>query len=71
MTDRQEFVDRWRHEISGPILDVLFRDAHGGELSMLVRQMMRKVDTALGRAYDDLAAEMKPTNGNGVARQTK
>lgn len=76
---RMEFITRYTHEVSGPVMDVLFRDARGGELSLLVRQMMQKIDRALGAAYDELAREISlqappaagprpaKVNGNGAA----
>lgn len=54
---RQEFVQKYTHEMSGPVMDVLFRDARGGELSMVVRRMMEQMDRALGMAYDELTRE--------------
>jgi hypothetical protein len=78
---RAEFVQKYTHEVSGPVMDVLFRDAKGGELSMLVRRMMQQIDRAFGAAYDELsppaqkipnpppqrAAAVVKTNGNGAA----
>ncbi len=58
---RQEFIDTHRHEISGAVLDVLFRKAEGGELSLLVRQLLTRIDRSLGTAYDELTAARNGT----------
>lgn len=61
---RQEIVDRFRHEISGAVLDALYREASGGELSILVRALLRTIDRAAGAAVDEAAKLPAPqTNG--------
>ncbi len=59
---RAEFVEKYRHQMSGAVLDVLFRNASGGELSILVRSLLRQIDSTLSAAYDDLYPA-KPSNG--------
>ncbi len=59
---RQDFIDAHRHEISGAVLDILFRKAEGGELSLLVRQLLTKIDRTLGNAYDELTAARNGTH---------
>lgn len=69
---RQEAVDKYRHQISGAVLDVLFRNATGGELSILVRALLRQIDTALGQMHEELTRPKSPPQAparpaNGVA----
>lgn len=62
---RQEAVDKYRHQISGAVLDVLFRKAEGGELSILVRALLRQIDTSLGQMHEELTRPK--ANGTTVA----
>lgn len=54
---RQEFIEAWRHEIGGLILDAATRQSTGPELSLRLRHVLRHVDTLLGRIYADLSKE--------------
>ncbi len=69
---RQEFVKKYQDELAGAVMDVLFRDSKGGEMALLVRQLMRKIDATLATAFDELTREKAaPTNGNGLPRIAK
>lgn len=64
---REEFVRKFSSRASGAVLDVLFRNATGGELSMLVRRMMQEFDAAFAAAYDELTTRPTPANGTHVS----
>jgi hypothetical protein len=66
---RQEFVERFRHEISGMVLDAI-KPRDGAELAVFVRNIMRKVDAVVGQQYDALQPEAKAPQ-NGAATQAR
>ena len=52
---RAEFVDAHKHEVCGIVMDALMGGSrNGGELALLIRSLMQRVDAKLARAYDDL-----------------
>jgi hypothetical protein len=72
MKTRAQAVDEFRHSISGVLLDLLFREARGAELSLTVRQGLRKIDELAGKFYDELVPPQPlpakvPANGQAVA----
>ncbi len=67
---RQQFVEAWRHEICGMILDSATADVRGAGLSILMRGLLRKVDTILGQQYDELTKPEAHTNGITKPRST-
>ncbi len=52
---RQEFIEKFRHEIGGLVLDAATSGKTGADMSMTLRHAMRKIDAMLGKAYDDVA----------------
>ena len=61
---QEQFCDKWKHELSGLILDAATMGLHGAELSVFLRGTLRKVDALLVKQYTDL--HPKPA-ANGVA----
>lgn len=57
---RNDFVEKWRHEFGGMVLDAATRGSSGPELSIFVRGIMRQIDRKLAAAFDDLCAEAAP-----------
>jgi hypothetical protein len=62
MKNREQFVEDWRHEIDGWILDAAMQNRSGAELSMFLRVMRTKIGVKLGSMYDDLSKPKGPTN---------
>lgn len=66
---RSEFIDRWRHEISGLALDGATAQRTGADLALWARGLMRKVDAHLASMFDQLVVEPKPVaNGQAVKK---
>lgn len=63
MLTREEFIEKWRHEVGGMILDGATLQATGAELGLFVRNILRKVDQRLGQMHHDLTADIKPVVG--------
>ena len=57
---RQQFIERHRHEIGGLVLDAATWGAHGSELSVRLRHVMRAIDAKLAEVYDDLVPPLEP-----------
>lgn len=65
---RQEFIEKYRHEFGGMVLDGATNQANGAALSLWLRNVLRKVDAILAAQYADLAPpEPVPTPTNGHA----
>ncbi len=66
---RQQFVEAYRHELGGMVLEGATAQPKGAELAMYVRGILRKVDAILGKQYDDLCPKVE-TNGhaNGIQK---
>lgn len=58
--DRAAFIDRWRHELSGMVLDGATTQRTGADLGLFARTIMQKIDARLGAMYDQLHPETKP-----------
>jgi hypothetical protein len=70
MKARQEFIDAWKHEWAGMVLDALTAQRTGADLGLFARHLIRKVDERIGKMWDDLQAtngQPKPA-ANGAAR---
>jgi hypothetical protein len=61
MRTREQFIQEFRHEIEGWLLDAAMSGKHGAELSVWLRQMRQKIETKLGVMYD--ASQPQPANG--------
>lgn len=65
--DRAAFIDRWRHELSGMVLDGATTQRTGADLGLFARTIMQKIDQRLGSMYDQLhpqpAAQAATTPG--------
>lgn len=58
---KEAFVNHWKHEIAGMVLDAATRKAHGKELSLVIDFLLGKVETRLGQMWESLApVELKP-----------
>lgn len=55
MKSKQEFIERWKHDLGGMLLDASTVGAKGPALSLWVAGIMEKVERRLGQYYDDLA----------------
>lgn len=62
---RDAFIERYRHEIGGMILDAATAGLHGEALSVFTRNILRKVDAVLAKMHADFAT---PTNGQKVLK---
>jgi hypothetical protein len=60
---RAEFIERWRHELAGAVLDGATTARTGADLALFARQILRKVDAQLNQMYLDLTNEPAGTNG--------
>ncbi len=56
---RDEFIDKFRHEIGGMVLDAATAHRTGAELAVSIRFVMKKIDATLGAAFDSLAPAPK------------
>lgn len=50
---QQEFVQKWKHEFRGMILDSALRNSSGAERSMELKQLELKIDRHLAQMYAD------------------
>ena len=64
---RQEFVQRWRHELGGLVADAYAADAKGSELAIRMRYAFRRIDELLGQMHHELNAPVTPANGKPPA----
>lgn len=70
MKTKQELIDEFRHAVSGELCDFIKDDLRGAELSVKLRQALRKIDALAGAFADQLSP--KPANGqpaNGAVRK--
>lgn len=51
---REQFIDAWRHELAGFVLDGATANRTGADLGLFARTIMQKIDQRLGRMYDQL-----------------
>jgi hypothetical protein len=65
--DRAAFIEKWRHEMAGLVLDGCAVHRTGAEFALFARQIMHKVDQRLGQMYDQLNPKpAAPTNGTAA-----
>ena len=66
---RDEFIEKFRHEIGGMVLDAATSGRTGAELSVSCRYIMRRIDAVLAAAFDSLHPPVKPAPpANGVKK---
>jgi hypothetical protein len=61
---KDQFIEAWRHEISGIVVDASVTPRAGAPLAQWLRLMMKKTDKMLADMYDQLQpvpAEQTPT----------
>ncbi len=69
---REQFIERWKHQLAGLVLDGATVARTGADLGFFCRSVMSKTDTMLSRMYDDLQPkEPLPVkvSGNGPQAQ--
>jgi hypothetical protein len=57
---KEQFIERWRHEWGGMVVDAATNQRTGADLAMALRCLMQKIDKHLGRMYDDLKSPPVP-----------
>lgn len=61
---KDEFLEKWRHELSGMILDAATSEHRGAALGLFAREIMKKVDRHLVAMHNDFTAvPIPPTKG--------
>ena len=65
---REEFIDKFRHEIGGMVLDAATAQRTGADLAMSIRFVMKRIDATLGAAFDLMQppAPIKAPERNGT-----
>lgn len=66
---REQFIDRWKHELAGLMLDAATTGMSGAALALWCRNVMKTLDARLGQMWDSLQPkqESKPA-ANGAAK---
>jgi hypothetical protein len=65
---RQDFVNRYKHELAGFVVDAIATPRQGPELSLWLRSMMARIDAKLGAIYDEFnQPQQPPANGKPAA----
>jgi hypothetical protein len=64
MSDKDEFVERWRHELAGPLLDAVMGGRKGAELSMWLAMTQRKIEGMLSKIFDEAG---EPESAEAIA----
>jgi len=63
---RQEFTDKWRHELCGLLADAFVSGERGAPLAAKMRQDFRRIDEILYQIYHELTTQQAPApNGRG------
>lgn len=57
---RQEFIEKFRHQWDGIVLDACITHRTGAELSMWLRQMRGRIELGLGEMHDALVTPPEP-----------
>ncbi len=60
---RQQFIERFRHEFAGFVLDAYSEQRKGADAALWLRGIMNKIDTKLAVAFDEATKEESPVNG--------
>ncbi len=69
---RETFIENHKHMLGGICLDLVSRAKSGPELSILLGQAMERIETILGRCWDESNPKPLPVKpaapapGNGV-----
>ncbi len=61
---KEDFINRWRHELAGEILDACTVQRTGADLGLFVRRVMQKIDARLGQMWQEF--QPKPTANGAV-----
>lgn len=62
-----EFLEKWKHEIGGMILDGATAEHKGAALGFFCREIMKKVDRTLVAMHNDLTKpDEKPSSPKGI-----
>lgn len=61
---KQEFIDQWKHQLAGIVLDAATAGRTGADLAFWLRNIMKQIDVKLAVMYDQLKPpEPLPING--------
>lgn len=55
---KDDFVDKYRHELAGLVVDAATSKRTGADLAMSLRFLMDKIDGKLGSMYADLVPDL-------------
>ena len=68
---RADFIAKWRNELCGVVADAAISGKSGTMLAMFLREAFRKIDSDLGKAWDDLQPKAMPAQiKNGQPART-
>lgn len=59
-----QFINRHKHEFSGYVFDALSTNARGALLSETMRLIMNKIDTELGKCWEELQPKDNANENN-------
>lgn len=71
---RDAFVFKWRHEIGGLVLDAATAQRTGANLSVALREVMRRIDQMLATMHGELVptpGQLPPANNGQTNPQPK
>lgn len=63
LDSRRRFIEKYRHELAGLVLDGASILRTGAEFALWARTTMHRTDTMLAKMFDGLFPEPPPTNG--------
>lgn len=71
---KQQFIERYRYELGGIVMDAATHCRQSGELAIWTRRMFERHDRMLERMFDELCpaplAGVKAPSANGVHKPT-
>lgn len=57
---REQFIERFKDQFQGCVSDAAIRARAGGELAIFLRTSFFKMETLLGKIFDELAPKEQP-----------
>jgi hypothetical protein len=55
MISKEAFIEQWRHELGGMILDGATANLTGAAMALWARNILKRVDLKLSQMYDALS----------------